>query len=178
MGKPTEDEIEADNESRTTSTGMYRYALEYFGAAVAANDEIGDPGPRRDVAPMPVNFLLGQSIELALKAYLRERGFKLKVLRKLGHDLSETMKVAQNEGLKVDGWSRGIEAQLELLSVPYKARELQYIRTGAKTFPTIDPLLRLVATIVYSVAPHVPHGPVFFRGDGVGKYVLRHKNND
>ncbi len=175
MTTPTDAEIEADNESRTTSTGMYRYALEYFASAVAANAEIGDPGPRRDVAPMPVNFLIGQSLELALKAYLREKGYKLKALRKLGHDLSETMRAAQGEGLIVPGWNAGLGGLLDLLNNAYKARELQYIRTGAKTFPTIDPLLQLVATVIYSVEPDIPYGRGFYSGDGMGKYVLRYK---
>lgn len=151
---------------------MFRYSIEYFAAAVAANEVIGEPIARRHVAPMPVNFLLGQSAELALKAYLREKGTKLKMLRKLGHDLAEIMRVAQREGLTVKGWNRNLEAQLEMISEPYKARELQYIKTGAKTFLTIEPLLQLVATIVYSVSLHVPHASSFYRDGLIGRVLL------
>ena len=55
---------------RTTPIGMARYACEFMEAALAADEKMGATrGADRDiVAPIPVMFLVGQSIELALKA--------------------------------------------------------------------------------------------------------------
>ena len=62
-----------NDEDRTTAVGMARYAREYFDAAKAADDVIGKrPGYER-FAPAPVMFLVAHSIELVLKAYLRNR---------------------------------------------------------------------------------------------------------
>jgi len=50
-----------------------------------------------------LSHLLGMSIELALKAYLRQAGFTVERLRKLGHDLAGLLGAAENMGLAHTG---------------------------------------------------------------------------
>jgi hypothetical protein len=52
------------------------------------------------VAPVAVNYLLGHSIELALKAYLLQHGVKLVHLKcNLGHNLAACLAEAEVAGL-------------------------------------------------------------------------------
>jgi hypothetical protein len=56
-------QVLTDQQRQTTPLGLLRYAIEYYAAADAADDSIGDDH-RYDIhAPMVVNFLVGQAIE-------------------------------------------------------------------------------------------------------------------
>jgi hypothetical protein len=75
-----------EDPERTTSIGLARYATEFFEAALAADDKLGKKEGYEIVAPIPVMFLVGQAIELALKAYLLAKGVELRKLRRYyGH---------------------------------------------------------------------------------------------
>jgi hypothetical protein len=53
--------------SRTTSTGMFRYALEFFAAGIVTDDQLAG---KESHTLTPANYLVGHSIELVFKAYL------------------------------------------------------------------------------------------------------------
>ena len=94
MGAPgaiTEDD-------RTTSLGIIRFSIEYFAAAIAAHEKLERAAPG-GVRAVPVHTLTGQSIELALKAFLRQQGATLSALKKLRHNLDAAMDSAESNGL-------------------------------------------------------------------------------
>jgi hypothetical protein len=68
----------------------------YAAAADAANDKYPN-------ALHVLSHLLGMSIELSLKAFLRHHGSSEKRLRKLGHDLGALLKEAEGSGLDHTG---------------------------------------------------------------------------
>ena len=120
------------NDTRTTPFGMWRYGNDFRKAALAVLTQHNDP------AFVPYYFLLGQSIELSLKAFLMGRGVPLKVLRsrKYGHDLKALLDEARRRKL-------GFEVNLapahcgviHLLGIEYLGRRFQYIRTGTMILP-------------------------------------------
>ena len=59
-----------DDSSRTTPVGLARYSVEFFEAAKCTDEKMGRRDGYEVSAPIPVMFLVGQSIELSLKAYL------------------------------------------------------------------------------------------------------------
>lgn len=144
-----------DDPERTTSIGMARYATEFFEAALAADDKLGTKPGYEIVAPIPVMFLVGQAIELALKAYLLAKGVGLRNLRRdYGHELHHSLRKAKELGLgDVVSLSAEEEGIINLLDSLYSTKQLQYIVTGAKTFPVFGPLESVARKLVYGIAP-------------------------
>ena len=79
-----------DDPHRTTPIGLARYAREFFDCALAADDKVGHRPGFEIIAPIPVMYLIGHSIELCLKSYLVFKDVPLPELRsnKYGHDLT------------------------------------------------------------------------------------------
>jgi hypothetical protein len=150
----TEPPLHEDPE-RTTSIGMARYATEFFEAALAADDKLGTKEGYEIVAPIPVMFLVGQAVELALKAYLLAKGVELRLLRRhYGHELHRSLRKAKELGLAdVVPLSDEEEGTLSLLDALYATKQLQYIVTGAKTFPVFGPLESVARKLIYGIAP-------------------------
>jgi hypothetical protein len=89
-----------DNPQRTTPIGLARYSREFFDCALAADEEEGQKPGFEIIAPIPIMYLLGHSIELILKAFLAYHGVPLRDLRKkYGHDLEKCFKKAKELGL-------------------------------------------------------------------------------
>jgi HEPN domain-containing protein len=116
---------------RTTPFGMWRYGNDFRKAAIAVGRE------HPDRAFMPYYFLLGQSIELSLKAFLMGRGIPLTELRKkYGHDLKALLDEARHRKL-------GIEVKLDnthcavihMLGIEYLGKRFQYMRSGMMYLP-------------------------------------------
>jgi hypothetical protein len=166
----TRAQIEADDEARTTSIGLFGYACEYLAVAIAANEKLGADQRPFGIALMPVNFLIGQAIELAFKAFLRESGATLKEMRALGHNLNALLAEAIKKGLSI-AWNTTDTTILALLNEQYQPREFQYIKTGIKTFPQIEPLSKTAAKVVASVAGQVPNASGFFLGNRIGRTI-------
>jgi HEPN domain-containing protein len=79
---------------RLNSMRIHTSAREYLKAASDLfNHGWTDPIP-------PIVFLIGQSIELSLKAFLRGAGFADSQLRKINHDIEEAFRVAKENGLE------------------------------------------------------------------------------
>lgn len=145
-----------NEDDRTNEIGLARFAREYYDSAVAADEVVGSRPGYEHVAPAPVMHLVAQSIELALKAFLRWKGVSLKGVVRLGHDLDACLSEANKHGL-----ARYVELSQEerdlfsLISKLHTSTELRYIRTGAKQLPIFGPLQTLAKRILDAICPAV-----------------------
>jgi HEPN domain-containing protein len=90
----------------------------------------------------PTYFAICQSIELSTKAFLRGSGSSEPSLRKLGHDLIKDIADAQKIGLEDHCQLSGQDAFIvEKINPYYRGKDLQYSRTGYKSYPRIDLLI-------------------------------------
>ena len=109
------------------------------------------------VAPTPVLYLIGHSIELSLKSYLLHNGTEESELRTgYGHDLMKAFDSANSAGLSqfVDIVPDDV-AVLRVLNGLYQSKELNYIKPGMKTFPSYGPLEDFAKRLLVSVSNHV-----------------------
>jgi len=152
--------------NRTTPIGLCRYACEFMEAALAADSKMGRRDGFEIVAPIPVLFLVGQSIELALKAFLLSRGVPLRKLRyDYGHNLHRSLRKAKElELFALVTLSPEEVATIDVLDALYSSKQLQYIVTGGKTFPIFGPLQRAALRLLHAIGNdvgfpprHLPH---------------------
>jgi hypothetical protein len=113
------DDGRAREESLTPGT-LVDGARMYAAAADAVNDAF--PNALHVLA-----HLLGMSIELALKSYLRHAGCSERELRRLGHDLPALYGRAQDFGLE---WTGSRNFVLNVLGSNYAQRLFAYPREG------------------------------------------------
>jgi hypothetical protein len=146
-----------EDPSRTTPIGLARYAEDFLRASLKADDGMGGGREHDFVAPIPVLYLAGHSIELALKAFLLHKGVTLRDLRvKYGHDLGRCFKKAKELGLLGHAKFEDVEvAAFEVLDDLYSSKQLEYIATGAKTFPMFGPIESFAKTLNGAIAPLV-----------------------
>jgi hypothetical protein len=117
------------------ASGLYSFAWQYAETAkkVANEPELSDVA----------FFLTCHSIELALKAFLRAKGWEMDELRRLGksgHDLQAALEAGEKEGLgKLWHIDRGFRNCLLVLNVPYEAKHFEYILIC----PAIDSVKRI-----------------------------------
>jgi HEPN domain len=150
-----------DDPTRTTPIGLARYSCEFLEAALITDQKMGRHTGYEIIAPIPVMFLVGQSIELSLKAYLLQREVSLKKLRtKFGHDLHKLLRKAKELNLKslVDLTEEELST-IEILNKLYATKQLQYIVTGSKTFPVFSPLQTAARKLVLAVCNDVGFRP-------------------
>jgi hypothetical protein len=140
---------------------MARYAADFMEAALASDEKMGHRSGFEIVAPIPVMFLTGQAIELILKAFLLQNGVTLRDVRKdYGHELKRALKKAKELGLlAVVKISDEEQSVLELLDLLYARKQLQYIVTGAKTFPVFGPLEAIALKLIYAISLTVGYEP-------------------
>jgi hypothetical protein len=147
-----------DDLKKTTSVGLLHYANEFFDCAIAADDEIGHRPGFELIAPIPVMYLIGHSIELCLKSYLMFRGVPLSDLKsnKYGHNLMKCLKKAEDLGLtehiKLDDHER---SALVVLNKLYSTKQLNYLVTGAKEFPVFGHLQMVNTKLLDAISPLV-----------------------
>jgi HEPN domain len=150
-----------DDPARTTPIGLARYSCEFLEAALITDEKMGRRTGYEVIAPIPVMFLVRQSIELSLKAYLLQRGVSLTKLRtKLGHNLHKLLRKAKELDLKnlVELTEEELNT-IEILNVLYTTKQLQYIVTGAKTFPVFGPLQTAAKKLVLAICTEVGFTP-------------------
>lgn len=150
-----------DDPNRTTPVGLVRYATEFMEAALITNNKMGRKSAHKFIAPVPVMFLVGQSVELALKAFLLSRGISLRTLRRdFGHELRRSLKNSNELGLlDLVKLTEEEEGTISLLDDLYATKQLQYIVTGAKTFPVFDPLQRASLKLIHAIGAEVGYPP-------------------
>jgi HEPN domain-containing protein len=120
---------------RLTSMGISNAAKKFLKAAKtlrANNDHLFTP----------TYFCICQSIELSLKAYLRGSGHTDDQLRKIGHDIEKAVVQAQNINLDFE-FSQNDADAIRRINPYYQMKDLQYVKSGYKSLPSIDDLLVL-----------------------------------
>jgi hypothetical protein len=146
-----------EDPERTTSLGTARYAYEFLEAALAVDDVVGHKDGYEIIAPIPVLYLVGHSIELSLKAFLLHKGVSLTELKRgYGHDLHSCMRKAKE--LQLNGIVEFNQQELgafEILDKLYSSKQLEYIVTGAKQFPVFGPLQTFAVKLFNAIAPIV-----------------------
>lgn len=131
------------NNQRTTPYGLWRYGSDFY---KAANSVLIQHNSEHF---MPYYFLIGQSIELSLKAFLLADGMQLSTLRKsYGHDLRKliTTSVERNIIDHVPLEDSHV-AVMDLMTDEYLERRYQYIKTGMMQLPHI-PLVHTAAELL------------------------------
>lgn len=135
-----------DDETRTTAFGLWRYAGDYLAAAKVVRASRG-----RDDIFFPAYFLVGHSIELAMKAFLRASGISVAALRSrtYGHDLERLIRESRKRKLgRLVKLSKNEVLAVCLLSATYKPKELEYIATGSCRLPILDELEGIAGKLV------------------------------
>jgi len=138
-----------------------RYAKEFHDAALGADDTLGMKPGYEIIAPVPVLYLIGHSMELSLKAFLLHKGITLRDLRtKFGHDLGKCFKKAKELGLlntvEFDEHELGA---FSVLNEIYSTKQLEYIVTGVKMFPIFGHIQSMSQKLVDAIGLLVGHKP-------------------
>lgn len=131
-----------------TPSGFLVHAKEFFEAAQLVLSQ-------RDSVSLPSYFLLGRSIELALKAFLMSRGLNARELRsrKFGHNLDALLDKAIILGiedeLSITDLEKGV---LQLLNYDYLEKRFEYrITNGAYALPFIDVTTQIAQKFAYEI---------------------------
>lgn len=160
---------------RVSPNGLVREAVEYYCCAVAAEKalrlEIG-------IAISPVNFLLGHSIELGLKSFLRKLGYEPDALKfDFRHDLLKCLDTI--EQARSAGDSLLSPPQREMLAFfndCYRGKDFEYFGTGAASYPYFEPLRETVQTLLnHALRELAP--PHFLRGNLAELYFASSSSN-
>jgi hypothetical protein len=104
----------------------------------------------------PSYYLLCHSVELALKAFLKTKGFSddLMKSKELGHNLTRLMDESLRHGLadvvKMD------DTALEIIHVVdeyYRTKGFEYLLPGFKTYPRLEDLEAVVKKLITEIGP-------------------------
>jgi len=99
-------------------------------AVAAAADAYSARGPS-NISALTLQFLLGRSLELALKAFLIHRNFTEARLSTFGHDLSELLGQATEHSFVLGSGTTEIDRKaVAALSSYYVAKLLEYPQTA------------------------------------------------
>ncbi len=146
-----------EDPTRTTPIGLASFAVEFMQTALAADQKMGRRRGYELIAPVPVMFLVGQAIELTLKSHLLHKGINLKELRtEYGHGLPKLLTKAIELGLPSEVTLSGEEhSVIELLDDLYSTKQLQYIVTGEKRYPSSDVLQNVALKLIHAIGKEV-----------------------
>src|ERR1700712_5098976 len=145
---------EISDADRATSMGLLTDAKEMLAAAKLLHDS-GVWKVQR-----PTYYLLGHSIEVALKSFLLATGTRPGTLKnKLGHNLAKTARrVIAARSNSVSPIVQEYLAAIDLLSPYYQAKELEYRVTGAKTYPGKEVLFAFLDAVIPKIEPFAYQG--------------------
>ena len=128
--------------SRSTPAGYWHLAAQYFHAAQAVSST------QRNLM-FPALQLYGQSLELALKAFLLKRGATLSEVNGMRHRLAEILKDARRRRLGTQvKLSKNDIALINLLSQNYESHRFRYIVTGFMQVPDTAYIARVCKTVL------------------------------
>lgn len=139
--------------ARTSALGQMRYAVEFFAASAAVDDCLGGDRAYAFIAPISALFLMGRSIELALKAFLLRTAGTFE----LTHDLELLLADAEGAGLGIESRDREIVA---LVNTHYEPKQLEYFEAGARTYPVYGDLEECISRLLFKVLGVIPNGQV------------------
>lgn len=119
--------------NETTAFGMWRYGNDYLKASMYVLAQYPDQ------PFVPYLSLLGQSIELSLKAFLLAKGAALTDLKnKYRHDLKALVEETKRQEIESHVTLENTHwAVIILMSDEYKTKRYHYIRTGKMMVPDL-----------------------------------------
>lgn len=130
--------------ARTTPHGFWRFSADYLLAARAVDVKIA-----QHRLMFPALQLYGISIELAIKAFLLQRGLTLGQVKSLSHNLTRALALARKRKLgrsvKLD---RREVAAIQILDITYASHQLRYIVTGTTQVPQLVHIARAAEALV------------------------------
>lgn len=110
---------------------------------------------------LPICFLLGRSIELALKAFLLYNGITIEVLRKnFRHDLVKLLKESEKYSIsQYIGKDPLIWAAVRVINESYKAKAYEYRTTGSNyNIPDYDMADIVISRLLRGIDYALTHG--------------------
>jgi HEPN domain-containing protein len=129
---------------KLTPVNLWRQAQQFLAAARREFEESGSAG-----ISLPGYFLAARSIELVLKSYLLLRGVGEKQLRSIGHDLIQAYHEARSAGLADQAaLNEEIEASISWINAYYQSKDLEYPKTGLKSYPEPVALMRCAQALI------------------------------
>lgn len=129
----------------TSPFGLLRFAEEYRAAALVVRQ-----AKAGEIPPSPAYMLIGQSIELSLKAFLLARGVPLEKLaaKPFGHDLEALLREARRRRIdRLVPLHQFHDEAIQLVSPVYRRHEFRYIVTGVRTLPKWEFLVHTAAEL-------------------------------
>jgi hypothetical protein len=140
---------EISDDERTSAMGLLTDAKQMLAAAKLLHDSNVWKVQR------PTYYLLGHSIELALKSFLLASGMSQGTLKnKLGHNLTKTARrVIAAKSNSISPIVQEYLAAIDLLNHYYQAKELEYRVTGTKRFPAKETLIALLDAVIPKIEP-------------------------
>lgn len=132
-----------NDDARTTGMGLWTDANQMLRAAkhlmTAKEFELSSP----------LYFLLGHSLELSFKAYLRAQGVSLDALKDFGHNLESAKSSAAKSGIEAIVQLTGEEAAaIALLNEYYVRKQFEYRVTGSKVYPPAPLLVGIIERVL------------------------------
>jgi hypothetical protein len=119
-------------EGRTTSLGLLNYAKEYLKAYEILQKE----NSIKWISPVRL-YLFCHGLELALKAFLKNKKKTIAEIKKMGHDLQKIKKESKEmQDDKLNALTDHDWAVISILNQYYKKKDYEYIFTGAKQYPS------------------------------------------
>jgi hypothetical protein len=105
---------------------------------------------------LPAYFLVGRSIELALKSFLLLEGCGEADLRRVSHNLAAGLELAESRGLSsVVTLSPESRQALQWINPYYQSKDLEYPTTGYKSYPELRYVEEVAATLLKSIQPRL-----------------------
>jgi len=136
---------------RMRNFACLRYAVEFYNVA------------RKTGCPIIRAFLIGQAIELYLKAFLFHQGYGEKKLKNkpFGHNLTRLLEEAIANGLNTRIYiSPALRSDLDSLNKVYSSKALQYFSIvfliATPTLPKLARLLRFVSGLDHYLVCLIP----------------------
>ncbi len=141
-------------EAKEDEITFFVYSEEFFFAA----EELEKSNNPRKVATASY-YLYGHSLELIYKSYLFKKGMSISKLKKIGHDLENTLNkcvefdIENHLDLNENYWSiiRGINKY-------YSKKEFEYMTRTEKTFPHLGDVKEIVKLTSSSLFNEITRG--------------------
>ncbi len=109
-----------------------------------------------DTIAAPPFYLYCHAIELSLKSFLIVRGTSERELRRIGHDLEAGLEAASSQGLgEVASLPGEEQAAIRVMNQYYQGKELEYLVTGFKSYPTLNLLHSCATKLICAIEPYL-----------------------